>query len=88
MTNTVYNIVQTNDPTSPAICASGRAELTYGGLLHQIIRTKEKFSRNNITHNDRVAIVLPNGPEMATAFFSIASFSEGLTVSIVLPDPG
>lgn len=55
-----------------AITAPGRKPLTYGDLLHQAETTVRALSSLGIRRNDRVAIVLPNGPEMATAFLSIA----------------
>ncbi len=56
-----------------AIDAPGRAPLTYGDLRAQVSRTAEALSRGGIGRGDRVAIVLPNGPEMATAFLGVAA---------------
>jgi acyl-CoA synthetase (AMP-forming)/AMP-acid ligase II len=53
--------------------APGRPALSYAGL-HALIRdTVNSLNSSGIGRNDRVAIVLPNGPEMATAFVAIAS---------------
>jgi acyl-CoA synthetase (AMP-forming)/AMP-acid ligase II len=49
-----------------------RSALTYGGLRTQVSGTVAALNDLGIGRNDRVAIVLPNGPEMATAFVSIA----------------
>src|SRR5262249_1720872 len=56
-----------------AIKASGTTPLTYGALKSLAVRTVEALNEFGIGRGDRVAIVLPNGPEMATAFLSIAS---------------
>ena len=58
---------------SPAIAAPGREPLNYDGLRHLVERTVAALNGFGIGRNDRVAIVLPNGPEMATAFVSVAS---------------
>ena len=55
-----------------AIGAPGRDWLSYGAL-RELSRTVEAQLRSfGIGATDRVAIVLPNGPEMATAFVTIA----------------
>ena len=56
-----------------AIAAPGRPALTYGGLQVLAKRTIESLNRVGIGRGDRVAIVLPNGPEMATAFIAVAA---------------
>ena len=47
--------------------------LTYEGLRALIERTRATLNDLGIGLGDRVAIVLPNGPEMATAFLCVAS---------------
>ncbi|HMB47501.1 MAG TPA: AMP-binding protein, partial [Afifellaceae bacterium] len=49
-----------------AIHAPGRPALSYSGLLELIQTFVSALNRNGVGRNDRVAIVLPNGPEMAT----------------------
>ena len=56
-----------------AIAAPEREPLTYGGLRAQVGRTGEALARAGVRAGDRVAIVLPNGPEMATAFLGVAA---------------
>ena len=56
-----------------AIAAPEREPLTYGGLREQVARTGEALGKAGIGAGDRVAIVLPNGPEMATAFLGVAA---------------
>jgi acyl-CoA synthetase (AMP-forming)/AMP-acid ligase II len=57
---------------SPAIGAPDRAPLTYRALRALAARTVGDLNALGIGRNDRVAIVLPNGPEMAAAFVTIA----------------
>ena len=56
-----------------AIAAPERELLTYGGLREQVGRTGDALGRAGIGPGDRVAIVLPNGPEMAAAFLGTAA---------------
>ena len=60
-------------PRDAAIEAPGRAPLAYGDLAALVARTGEALKRGGIGRGDRVAIVLPNGPEMATAFLAVAA---------------
>lgn len=62
------------DAARPAIRATeGRAPLTHAGLRDLAERTVASLNRIGIGRGDRVAIVLPNGPEMAAAFVAIAA---------------
>ena len=56
-----------------AIAAPEREPLTYGGLRDQVGRTGDALGQAGIGRGDRVAIVLPNGPEMAAAFLATAA---------------
>ena len=56
-----------------AIAAPEREPLSYGALRDQVGRTGDALGRAGIGRGDRVAIVLPNGPEMATAFLATAA---------------
>ena len=58
---------------APAIPAPGRPPLSYGGLLQQALKTVEDLRALGVNRNDRVAIVLPNGPEMAASFLTVAA---------------
>ncbi len=58
---------------APAILAPDRAPLTHGALRQLMAETGNRLRQFGIGRRDRVAIVLPNGPEMATAFVSIAA---------------
>ena len=57
----------------PAIYDVNGARLTYGALYQQLTMTVARLRELGIGRNDRVAIVLPNGPAMAVAFLCVAA---------------
>ncbi|HVZ33580.1 MAG TPA: acyl--CoA ligase [Polyangiaceae bacterium] len=56
-----------------ALRAPERAPLAYGGFGRVVEQTRKSLNALGIGRGDRVAMVLPNGPEMACAFVSVAS---------------
>ncbi len=70
-------------PDAVAIAAPGRVPLTYARLAAQIAGTRARLNELGVGRGDRVALVLPNGPEMAVAFLSVAS---GATCAPLNPD--
>ena len=72
MSETIKELLASHSESAPAIGAPDRDWLSYGGLrtLAQTVATS--LHSAGIGHGDRVAIVLPNGPEMAAAFITIA----------------
>jgi oxalate---CoA ligase len=60
-------------PAAVALVAPDRQPLTYRRLLSQVEVTIRALSAAGLGRNDRVAIVLPNGPEMAVTFLAVAS---------------
>ncbi len=70
---TLHDLLKAGDDQAPAIRASGVEPLTYAGFHTLVLRTIARLNAFGIGRGDRVAIVLPNGPEMATAFVAIAS---------------
>ena len=56
-----------------AMAAPARSALTYFALRDQVQRTVSALNGLGIRRNDTVAIVLPNGPELACAFLGIAA---------------
>jgi acyl-CoA synthetase (AMP-forming)/AMP-acid ligase II len=60
-------------PDAPAILAPGREPLTYGRLYRHIDEMGGTLRGMGIGHRDRVAVVLPNGPEMAVAILTVAA---------------
>lgn len=70
---TLGELLARGDASASAIRAPGRDALTYDGLRALGATTLGVLNAAGIGRNDRIAIVLPNGPEMATAFVSIAA---------------
>src|SRR5258708_35336453 len=60
-------------PDNDAILAPGRLPLKYSGLLNQAEIVNTALREFGLEPHSPAAIVLPNGPEMATAFLSIAA---------------
>lgn len=60
-------------PSAPAIGALGRVAMDYGSLRTQVLNTRQQLRSAGVRQHDRVALVLPNGPEMAVAFLAVAS---------------
>jgi acyl-CoA synthetase (AMP-forming)/AMP-acid ligase II/acyl carrier protein len=58
---------------SAAILALGKSALTYSRLWELVLNTNAWFNQHGIGRGDCVAIVLPNGPQMAAAFLATAS---------------
>ena len=58
--------------TAVVIDAPGQESLSYGALLNLVENTVLALNRCGIRRNDRVAIVLPNGAEMAAAFVAVS----------------
>jgi oxalate---CoA ligase len=69
----MLDIVMRGAADAPAILAPGREPLTYGALQDLVTDTIGQLNGLGIGRNDRLAIVLPNGPEMATAFVAIGA---------------
>src|SRR6266852_4142376 len=60
-------------PDARAILAPGRVPLTYGRLYQHIDEMGRTLRAMGLGRHDRVAVVLPNGPEMAVAVLTVAS---------------
>ena len=58
-------------PDSIGLVAPGRPPLTYAALLRQVEATTALLRAAGINRRDRVAVVLPNGPEMAAATVAV-----------------
>ena len=66
-----------------AVIAPGRGQLSYGQLCRQIEHVVSLLNDHGLGRNDRIAVVLPNGPEMASAFLSVIA---GATCAPLNPD--
>jgi acyl-CoA synthetase (AMP-forming)/AMP-acid ligase II len=69
----LLDLLSTGADDAAALTAPGRPALTYRALRELVARTTATLNGAGIGRNDRVAIVLPNGPEMATCFLACAS---------------
>ena len=70
---TVAELVEVGEANSVALAAPERMPLSYGQLRSLVARTVEQLNKNGIGRNDRVALVLKNGPEMASAFLAVSA---------------
>ena len=76
MSDTLRGLIETQArerPDAPALLGPGRDPLSYAQLLTQVDCTVGALRQFGICRGDRVAVVLPNGAEMAAAFLAIAA---------------
>lgn len=66
--NNILELYERAEPTAPAIGSIEGASLNYGNLVQYAKCCGESLARLNIGPSSRVALVLPNGPLMATTF--------------------
>jgi len=74
MFSSIYQLLENRarfSPDSAAILAPERAPVTFARLFAQAHEVVICLNTLGIHRNDKVAIVLPNGPEMAVGFLSI-----------------
>jgi len=69
----IINIQAMQTPHAIAILAPGRPPLTYERLKHAVDSIQRYLIKHGVNRNDRIAIVLPNSPEMAVAFLGVSS---------------
>ena len=60
-------------PNAIALLAPGRRPLTYGVLCRQVKQVLQELNSWGFGRHDRIAVILPEGPEMAVAFVAIAA---------------
>ncbi len=73
--SSLHELLAAGNDDAIALAAPGAAPLTYRGLRAVVGRCGQRLNAAGVGRGDRVAIVLPNGPEMAAAFVAIASFA-------------
>ncbi len=61
--------------TRPALEAPGRSPLGYSDLATLLARTGEQLRGAGFDRSARLALVLPNGPELAAAVYGVAAFA-------------
>jgi acyl-CoA synthetase (AMP-forming)/AMP-acid ligase II/acyl carrier protein len=62
-----------NAPDRPAILARGRPPMTFGGLWIQANDVVRMLRGIGLGRSDRIAVVLPGGPEAAVAMITVAA---------------
>jgi oxalate---CoA ligase len=70
---TIDALLATAAPENQALGAPDRISMTYRDLREQVDATVIALNGAGVGRGDRVAIVLPNGPEMASAFVAIGA---------------
>ncbi len=71
--STIGQILSNADPKALAFRAPDTAALNYGGLTELVARIGGTLRAAGLQRTARVAIVLPNGAQMATAFLAVAN---------------
>src|SRR4051794_24344767 len=71
--HTVHELLEAGAAAATAISTVERPSLSFGGLRQLVRDTVVSLNQLGYGRGDAVAIVLPNGPEMATSFLSVAS---------------
>lgn len=77
-TETIIDLIRnqaSRDPEAVALLAPGRSALVYRSLMEHLDSAAATLASQGIQRGDRVALVLPNGPEMAIAFLAVASLA-------------
>ena len=74
MQKIVKNIIEHQNNNNIAITSTSHPPLYYNELKLLINKISSQLAANDISNKDRAAIVLPNGPHMATSFLAISSY--------------
>src|SRR5262245_18330426 len=70
---TIPELLQAGAAEATALSEPGGVPLSYGALRELVAGTVAELNARGIGSNDRVAIMLDNGPAMAAAFLGIAA---------------
>src|SRR6202051_3348712 len=71
--NELFEYYARHSPDAAAILAPDCSALSYGALYQQISYVGGALRAMGLGRHDRVAVVLPNGPEMAVAVLVVAA---------------
>ena len=74
MKKIIKNIIEDQDDNNIALTSQNNPPLLYKDLKLLVSKIAGQLARNEISNKDRAAIVLPNGPFMASSFLSISSY--------------
>ncbi|WP_127115816.1 AMP-binding protein [Shimia sediminis] len=70
---TIGEIISAASAEAIALRAPEQPPLQYDGLVRFVAEIGGKLRQNGVARDQRVAIVLPNGPQMASAFLAVAN---------------
>jgi acyl-CoA synthetase (AMP-forming)/AMP-acid ligase II len=70
---TLIDLILRSRTQDIAIAAPERAALSHGALARQIAASTAALNSHGIGRDDRLAMILPNGPEAASAFIACAA---------------
>ena len=70
----VKHIFSDQTDTNIALTSENNSPLLYKDLKVLANRISRQLSGNNISNKDRAAIILPNGPYMASSFLAVSSY--------------
>src|ERR1700730_254601 len=79
--NELFEHYARHSPDAAAILAPGRPALSYRALHHQISYVGGALRAMGLGRRDRVAVALPNGPELAVAALGVAANATGLPLN-------
>ena len=88
-TNTIVELIACQSRRTPdalAILAPGRSPLTYRGLTQRIDNAIDALAAAGVGRGDRVALAVPNGPEMAVALIAVMGCAECAPLSPLLDE--
>ena len=71
---TTRTLLDAGADNAVALTAPDRPAMTYAALRRNVDSVGRQLAGNGLGPSDRVAIVLPNGPEMASAFMAVAAY--------------
>ncbi len=74
MEKIIRNLIHQHEDNNTMMTSEDNRILTYGEFKKFNERLSRELSAQKLKNEDRVAVVLPNGPYMATAFFGISSY--------------
>ncbi len=72
-TDTIRHLLARGQPEAPALLSTDGLSLTHRALAETVERLAGQLRSAGVGRGDRVAVVLPNGPEMALAFLAVTA---------------
>ena len=70
-TDSLFKLIS-HDGEAPALLAPGRAALSRAALRERVALTLAEYNRLGVSRGDSLALVLPDGPDLALAFLAAA----------------